>query len=76
MSDQHPFLETVKSGDHQESLKAIRDLLAERLIEATTRDSAAVAKQLVAVLTELDQLGTTEEESLLDELRDDRESDS
>ncbi|MEU1602678.1 hypothetical protein [Micromonospora matsumotoense] len=70
------FVGIVQAGEFEESLEAIRDLLAQRLVEATARDSATVAKQLVAVITELKKLGAGPEEDGIDDLRDDGEPDS
>lgn len=58
----------VRKGELRQSLEAIRDLLALRLVDADTKESASVAKQLVAVLAELDRLPNERRESSSGEL--------
>lgn len=49
--------ETARNGDHLETLKALREVLA-RTIETTSsaRETATLALQLRMVLTEIDEL--------------------
>lgn len=65
------LVEQVASGDRRASLEALRDMLAESLVEVDPRYRAALAKQLVEVLVALDSLPRTER-SRLDELADRR----
>ena len=62
------LLTIVQVGNLRKSLEAIRDLLAERLAECDTKESAGVAKQLVAVLKELDSLPNENEVTLSGDL--------
>jgi hypothetical protein len=59
---------TVVAGDRRKSLEAIRDKLAGELDEAYGRDAAVLAKELRAVITELDSLPGGKEVSPVDEL--------
>ena len=59
--------EVMASGDRRESLIALRDHLAERLLVAD-RDAAPLARQLTIVLNELDAIPAPEMESTLDDL--------
>lgn len=67
--DESSFLKVIRSGKRKESLEAIRGLLAQRLYDAEARESASVAKQLIAVINELDSVGVGREGSFVDELR-------
>jgi hypothetical protein len=58
----------VAEGDLRKSLEAVRDKLAGQLDEAGPRDSAAISRQLVAVLERLDRLTGGGEESELDRI--------
>jgi hypothetical protein len=58
----------VASGDRREALEAIRGKLAAELGAAFGRDAAAIAKELSAVVRELDDLPTGREASRVDEL--------
>lgn len=44
-------------GDRRETLLALRDDLARRIPMAADRDAASLARQLSAVLVEIDELG-------------------
>lgn len=44
-------------GDRRETLLALRDDLARRIPMAADRDAASLARQLSAVLMEIDELG-------------------
>lgn len=44
-------------GDRRETLLALRDDLARRIPMAVDRDAASLARQLSAVLVEIDELG-------------------
>lgn len=74
LSDSYKFARTIKRGTRQQALEAIRDLLSQRLFDAQTKDSAAVAKQLIAVINELDSMGIGREESFVDGLRSERKA--
>ncbi|MEH0841616.1 hypothetical protein V6U81_04360 [Micromonospora sp. CPCC 205711] len=69
MSDQ----EALASGNQKDSLEAIRRLLAEHLVVAEPKEVPALAKQLMAVLKEQEALGVGQEESPVDELRQQRD---
>ncbi len=58
----------VATGDRRKSLEAVRDLLADRLIEAGTREAATIAKELRNVMAELYSLPGEREGSKSDEL--------
>ena len=58
----------VQADDRVASLKAIRDLLAVSLEGCEPREAAALARQLVNVLAELDELGEARTDGI-DELR-------
>jgi hypothetical protein len=62
------LLPAVESGDRRASLEAIRDKLARELAETGGRDAAAIAKELRAVISELDGLPGGKERSTVDEL--------
>ena len=55
------------SGDRREALRALRDELARRLIDAD-RDAAPLARQLTIVLREIEQLPVPGEKSRVDDL--------
>ena len=59
--------EVVAEGDRTASLLALRDELARRLVSAE-REVPAIARQLVMVLRELDELQPPASESKLDDL--------
>lgn len=50
------LVNAVESGDRREALEAIRDRLAAEMAGAEGRDAATIAKELRAVMTELDAL--------------------
>ncbi|WP_157251108.1 hypothetical protein [Nonomuraea typhae] len=62
------LVEEVGSGDRRRALKALRDKLAAELSGSEGRTSAALAKELVAVLRELDSLPLPKEASSVDDL--------
>lgn len=62
------LLGAVRSGDRRASLEAIRDQLAATLAEADAQQVASLAKELRAVITELDSMPRTREGSKSDEL--------
>ena len=55
------------SGDRREALLALRDELARRLVDAD-RDAAPLARQLMIVLREIEQLPVPGEKSRVDDL--------
>lgn len=59
--------EVVADGDRVASLTALRDELARRLVSAE-REVPAIARQLLLVLRELDELQPPASESKLDDL--------
>lgn len=60
----------MASGDRRKSLIALRDQLAERLdATSSARDAATMARQLAAIVSELDGLGPARGWSKRDELR-------
>jgi hypothetical protein len=59
--------EIAATGDRLATLAALRDLLAESLIDASPRDRASLARQLTAVLAEL-EAAPTQEASPVDDL--------
>ena len=63
----HSLPEVVASGDRVASLVALRDELARRLVSAE-REVPAIARQLLMVLRELDDLQPPASESKLDDL--------
>lgn len=65
--------DVVKDGDRRASLISLRDLLAAQLVTAE-RDHASLARQLAAVLREIDELHTPAEESTVDDLARRREN--
>jgi hypothetical protein len=58
----------LKSDDLRVALTALRDLLADRLLDAEPRDSASLAKQLADVMSRIDGLPSVQEGSELDDL--------
>lgn len=60
--------EVVSSGDRRASLEAIRDRIAEELVAADGRDVAPLAKELRAVIAEIDGMGNERTVSKVDEL--------
>lgn len=62
----------VATGDRRKSLEAVRDLLADRLVEASTREAAPIAKELRNVMAELYSLPGEREGSKSDELAERR----
>lgn len=62
------------SGDKRAALEAIRDRLANELLTARGQSAAAVAKELRAVIDELDSLPDGREESTVDQLNARREA--
>lgn len=67
------FGEVVAEGDRPSILLALRDLLGSKLEGAEPRESAALAKQLVEVLREIDGLPAAEG-SQVDDLASRRKS--
>lgn len=63
--------EVVADGDRVASLVALRDELARRLVSAE-REVPAIARQLLLVLRELDELQPPAMESKLDDLANKR----
>jgi hypothetical protein len=57
------------TGDRRQALVAIRDSLARAMDDAEPGVLAQLSGQLVRVLAEIDQIGTTREASTIDELR-------
>ena len=55
------------TGDRRAALVALRDHLAKTL-ETADRDVASLARQLQAVLREIDELPTLQQESTVDDL--------
>jgi hypothetical protein len=64
----------VARGDRRESLRAIRDRLADELQHAEGRDVAPIAKQLTEVIREIDALPNAAEVSEVADLAKRRES--
>lgn len=62
------LIEIVATGDRRGSLEAIRNLLAARLPYAPPREVAPMARQLVDVIRELDELPDGEVASVVDDL--------
>ena len=62
------LVDAVAGGDRRKSLEAIRDKLAAELRDTVGRDAAALAKELRAVISELDGLPGGKERSTVDEL--------
>jgi len=62
------LLVVVRSGDRRASLEAVRDKLAELLVDASDRTAAGLAQRLVAVIAELDALPGGREVSKLDRI--------
>jgi molecular chaperone GrpE (heat shock protein) len=58
----------IRSGDRRRSLEAIRDRLATELQDAEGRDVAPIAKELRAVIDQLDRSPGGKEVSKRDEL--------
>lgn len=61
--------DTVRNGSRREALEAIRDRLATALQDAEGRDAAPLAKELRAVIAELDSMPTAAEVSPVADLR-------
>ena len=61
------LVESVATGDRRVALTSLRDELARRLVDAE-RDVPGLARQLLAVLSELDSLPNPAEESTVDDL--------
>ena len=61
------LVEIVAAGDRRESLIALRDELARRLVEAD-KDVAAIARQLFNTLQAIAELPAPAERSTLDEI--------
>jgi hypothetical protein len=57
------FVDAIKTGDRRTQLEALRDQLAERMDAAGARDTASIAKELCAVLEDLENLPDGREES-------------
>lgn len=55
------FGPSLPVGDRRETLLALRDDLARRIPSAVDRDAAALARQLSAVLVEIEELGSAQE---------------
>lgn len=51
-----PAADPLPTGSRRETLTALRDDLASRIPAAEDRDAAALSRQLVAVLAEIDDL--------------------
>lgn len=66
-----PLPEDVAAG-HRQALEAIRDRLAAELAAAEGRDVAPIARELRAVLGELQGLPSKREESPVDDLAEKR----
>jgi hypothetical protein len=62
------LLTTIREGDRLASLRAVRDKLAGELEQAPGREAAPLAKELRAVLAEIDSMAPPEEGSRFDEL--------
>ena len=60
--------DVANTGDRRKTLEAIRQKLAADMDAAAPAVSAQLASQLVKVLAELAELGTTEKVSVLDDL--------
>ncbi|MBB2909313.1 hypothetical protein FHS43_000559 [Streptosporangium becharense] len=58
----------IAEGDRRASLEAIRDKLARELHRAAGRDAAVIAKELRAVIADLDALAGGKEASTVDDL--------
>lgn len=50
------LIATVKSGDRLKSLISLRNLLAERLQNASSRDIASISRRLMQCIEEIDAL--------------------
>lgn len=59
--------EVLAQGDHEESLIALRDHLAELLEKASPRDASPLSRQITAIVEKLDQMKKPER-SRVDEL--------
>lgn len=62
------FMGTVMAKDRVPALLAIRDKLTAEFAEAHGRDSAVIAKELRAVIAEIDRVAPVEGLSRIDEL--------
>jgi hypothetical protein len=60
--------EVVADGDQRSTLEATRDAVAKALELAEPREVASLAKQLAALVKELAELPTGEEQSIVDDL--------
>lgn len=58
----------LASGQEIAALTALREVLAERLLEADQPATAAISRELRAVLEQLRKLGAGRQESALDEI--------
>lgn len=58
----------VAQGDRRASLEALRDHLAEALVEALDKDKASIAGRLHAILDAIDAIPTVREDSVADQL--------
>jgi hypothetical protein len=58
----------LASGQEVQALSALREVLAERLLEADQPATAAISRELRAVLEQLRKLGAGRQESALDEI--------
>ena len=67
------FAQVIAQGDRRAGLVALRDRLA-RELETADRDVASLARQLQAVLREIDELPSLQQESTLDDLANRRAS--
>jgi hypothetical protein len=54
------LIHAVQSGDRRAALVAMRDVLAVRLLSASARDTAAIAKQLGDTIREIDEMPAAE----------------
>lgn len=61
-------------GNRRETLLALRGALARQLDDAAPRDAAALARQMQAVLREIDEIPTAEQETPGDEIKRKREA--
>jgi hypothetical protein len=60
--------DAAESGDRRATLEAIRDKLSAELSKEVGRATAPIAKELVAVLRELDGIATAERKTTVDDL--------
>lgn len=59
---------SLTSGPYLARLTALRDLLAERLLDAGARDTSAIARQLAEVDARIDHLSAPEASDDVDEI--------